>query len=275
MKKKTDKKTADKKPLIERINALLTRTIRFVTYDIWRITENEVSGLKELYINTIKTVILAVRGFNSENLQTKASALTYSTLLAIVPLLAVLLGIAKGFGFQEAVQQELFDYFPRQEQELSEAFKFVERYLAQAQGGVIIGVGLILLFYTVINLISSIEDTFNDIWQIQKSRPWHRKISDYLALFLILPVLMTASSGLSIFLSTLQNSFLSSYVFFTPLVEFVLNIAPFVITIMVFTGLYVSLPNTKVRKRIDCRDTSRFCFPVFPVHLYQRADMGK
>jgi membrane protein len=247
MKKKTDKKTADKKPLIERINALLTRTIRFVTYDIWRITENEVSGLKELYINTIKTVILAVRGFNSENLQTKASALTYSTLLAIVPLLAVLLGIAKGFGFQEAVQQELFDYFPRQEQELSEAFKFVERYLAQAQGGVIIGVGLILLFYTVINLISSIEDTFNDIWQIQKSRPWHRKISDYLALFLILPVLMTASSGLSIFLSTLQNSFLSSYVFFTPLVEFVLNIAPFVITIMVFTGLYVSLPNSKVK----------------------------
>nr|WP_129734646.1 YihY/virulence factor BrkB family protein [Parabacteroides goldsteinii] len=247
MKKKTDKKTAEKKPLGERINALLTRTIHFVTYDIWRITENEVSGLKEIYINTIKTVILAIRGFNSENLQTKASALTYSTLLAIVPLLAVLLGIAKGFGFQEAVQQELFDYFPRQEQELSEAFKFVERYLAQAQGGVIIGVGLILLFYTVINLISSIEDTFNDIWQIQKSRPWHRKISDYLALFLILPVLMTASSGLSIFMSTLQNSFLSSYVFFTPLVEFFLNIAPFIITIMVFTALYVSLPNTKVK----------------------------
>ena len=247
MKKKTDKKTAEKKPLGERINALLTRTIHFVTYDIWRITENEVSGLKEIYINTIKTIILAIRGFNSENLQTKASALTYSTLLAIVPLLAVLLGIAKGFGFQEAVQQELFNYFPRQEQELSEAFKFVERYLAQAQGGVIIGVGLILLFYTVINLISSIEDTFNDIWQIQKSRPWHRKMSDYLALFLILPVLMTASSGLSIFLSTLQNSFISSYVFFTPLVELVLNIAPFVITIMVFTALYVSLPNTKVK----------------------------
>ena len=96
----------------------------------------------------------------------------------------------------------------------------MESYLAQAQGGVIIGVGLILLFYTVINLISSVEDTFNDIWQIQKSRPWYRKISDYLALFLVLPVLMTASSGLSIFMSTLQNSFL---------------------------GQYVSLPNTKVR----------------------------
>lgn len=240
-------KTTGKKTLGERINALLTRMIRFVTYDIWRITENEVSGLKELYINIIKTIILAVRGFQSENLQTKASALTYSTLLSIVPLLAVLLGIAKGFGFQNTVRQELFDYFPGHEVELTKAFEFVESYLEQAQGGVIIGVGLILLFYTVVNLISSIEDTFNDIWQIQKSRPWYRKLSDYLALFLILPVLMTASSGLSIFLSTLQNSFISQYFFFTPLVELILNITPYLITILAFTGLYISLPNTKVR----------------------------
>ena len=76
-------KTTGKKTLGERINALLTRMIRFVTYDIWRITENEVSGLKELYINIIKTIILAVRGFQSENLQTKASALTYSTFASL------------------------------------------------------------------------------------------------------------------------------------------------------------------------------------------------
>ena len=143
-----NKPREEKKPIGERISALLARTIRFVTYDIWRITENEVSGLKEIYINIIKTVILAVRGFQSENLQTKASALTYSTLLSIVPLLAVLLGIAKGFGFQGTVRQELFDYFPGHEMELNKAFEFVESYLAQAQGGVIIGVGLILLFYT-------------------------------------------------------------------------------------------------------------------------------
>ena len=114
-----NKPREEKKPIGERISALLARTIRFVTYDIWRITENEVSGLKEIYINIIKTVILAVRGFQSENLQTKASALTYSTLLSIVPLLAVLLGIAKGFGFQGTVRQELFDYFPGHEMELN------------------------------------------------------------------------------------------------------------------------------------------------------------
>lgn len=241
------KKETEKKPLMERKGTFLTRSIRFVTYDIWRITENEVSGLKELYINTIKTIILAVRGFNSENLQTKASALTYSTFLAIVPLLAVLVGVAKGFGFQSTVREELLYYFPGHEMELNKAFEYVENYLAQAQGGIFIGIGLALLFYTVINLISSIEDTFNDIWQIKKSRPWYRKISDYLALFLILPILMTASSGLSIFASTLQNSFLSEYVFLTPIVEFSLNVVPYLFTIMAFTGLYLSLPNTKVR----------------------------
>lgn len=242
--KRTDE---NRESLGEKISALLSRAIHFITYDIWRITENEVSGLKVIYIHIIKTIILAARGFKNDNLQTKASALTYSTLLSIVPLLAVLVGIAKGFGFQGTVRQEIFDYFPGHSMELEKAFEFVDSYLAQAQGGIFIGVGLIFLFYTVINLISSIEDTFNDIWQIQKSRPWYRKISDYLALFLILPVLMTASSGLSIFMSTLQNSFLGQYLFFTPVMESILHIAPFAITIMAFSGLYISLPNTKVK----------------------------
>ena len=242
-------KTEDghKKTIIERLGNFISWLIRFITYDIWRITEHEVSGLKEVYINTIKTIILAIRGFQSQALQTKASALTFSTLLAIVPLLAVLLGIAQGFGFQAAVRQQMYFLFPGHEQELKMAFEYVESYLQQAQGGVIIGVGLVLLFYTVISLISSIEDTFNDIWQIQKSRTWPRKVMDYMGMFLLLPILLTASSGISIFLSTLRGTFLNQYVLFTPVVEFILNISPFVMTILAFTVLYLMLPNTKVR----------------------------
>ena len=235
------------KSLISQLKALLNWIIHFITYDIWRITENEMTGLKVIYIDIIKTIILAIRGFNNQNLQTRASALTYNTLLSIVPTLAVLLAIAKGFGFQNMVRNALIDYFPGQRQELLQAFSFVESYLEQAQGGVIIGVGLLLLFYTVISLISSIEDTFNDIWQINKSRPWFRKISDYLALFVIVPVLLIASSGISIFVSTLRNSFLQEYLFFTPLMEMLLNVMPYVFTSLAFTGLYIALPNTKVR----------------------------
>lgn len=239
--------TKEKKPLTERIKAFVIRAMRFVTYDVWRITGDEVSGLKRLGINAIKTIILAVRGFINDNLQTKASALTYSTLLSLVPMLAVLIGIAKGFGFQNTVRTELINYFPGHATELAQAFQFVENYLAQAQGGVFLGVGLIVLLYTVVSLISTIEDTLNGIWQIKKSRTWYRKITDYLALILILPVLLTSSSGLSIFISTVQNSFLGNFIFVTPIVKLILSIAPYIITSLAFTGLYLVLPNTKVK----------------------------
>ena len=237
----------DNKSLGERIGDFLRKAIHFVTYDIWRITENEVSGIKEFFINMIKTIILAVRGFINDDLTTKASALTYSTLLAIVPMLAVLLGIAKGFGFQHVVRQQLFDYFPGHNKELTHAFTFVENYLGLTQGGVFLGIGLILLLYTVINLISAIEDTLNSIWQIKKSRTWYRKTTDYLALVLILPLLLTSSGGISIFLSTIKETILGDYVFFTPMVELLLNITPYIITSLAFTGLYLMLPNTHVK----------------------------
>jgi membrane protein len=236
----------NKKTIGGQISAFIKKSIYFVTYEIWRMTGNEISGIKSLYINVIKTTILAVRGFVNENLSTTASALTYSSLLAIVPLLAVLIGIAKGFGFQNVVHQELLDYFPGHEAEMGKALEFVESYLSQAQGGLFIGIGLLLLFYTVISLISSIEDAFNSIWQISKSRPWKRKILDYMALFLILPIMITASSGFSIFITTLQNTFLSDYMFFTPMMNNLLKVAPFLIATITFTSIYILLPNTKV-----------------------------
>lgn len=241
----TEKK--NKKSIFEQISNFLTLAIRFVTYDIWRITENELSGIKRIYIYMAKTIILAVRGFKRENLSTRASALTYSTLLAIVPLLAVIVGIAGGFGFQETIRYGLYEYLPGHQEQLDKAFDFAENYLNMAQGGVFLGIGLVLLLYTVINLISTIEDTFNEIWQIPKSRPWHRKLTDYLALFIVLPLLMTLSSGISIFLSTVRTSFLNQYVFFTPIADFLLGFAPYFITSLFFTVLYILVPNTKVR----------------------------
>ncbi len=240
-------KKKNKPNLSTRINELLSRVVRFITYDIWRITENEVSGLKRSYIFLVKTIILAIRGFKREDLQTKASALTYSTLLAIVPLLAVVVGIASGFGLRETVRESVYSYFPGHRIELGKAFDFADNYLSMAQGGVFIGVGLVLLLYTVIGLISTIEGTFNDIWQVKNSRSWHRKITDYLALFIILPAMMTVSSGLSLFLSTISNSFLNEYLFLTPVADTLLNLAPYVITVLFFTVLYMLVPNTKVR----------------------------
>lgn len=243
----TGKKKKEKKSIVIRISELLARLIRFITYDIWRITENEMSGLKKAYIFLAKTLILAVRGFKREDLMTKASALTYSTLLAIVPMLAVIVGIASGFGMRETVRESLYTYFPGHRIELEKAFDFADNYLSMAQGGVFIGIGLVLLLSTVISLISTIESSFNEIWQIKKGRSWNRKITDYLAFFIILPAMITISSGLSLFTSTMQNSFLDEYVFLTPVADLMLTLAPYVITVLFFTVLYILTPNTKVR----------------------------
>ncbi|MDR1223107.1 MAG: YihY/virulence factor BrkB family protein [Tannerella sp.] len=243
----TGKEKKEKKSLTVRISDLLTRLIRFVTYDIWRMTENEMSGLKRGYIYLVKTVILAVRGFKREDLLTRASALTYSTLLAIVPMLAVVVGIASGFGMRETVRESLYTYFPGHRIELGKAFDFADSYLSMAQGGVFIGIGLVLLLYTAVSLISTIESSFNEIWQIKKGRSWRRKITDYLAFFIILPAMITISSGLSLFTSTVRNSFLDEYVFLTPVADFMLTLAPYVITVLFFTVLYILVPNTKVR----------------------------
>ena len=230
-----------------RISGLLTLVIRFITYDIWRITDKEVTGIKRLYIYLAKTVILAIRSFQRDKVQTKASALTFSTLLAIVPLLAVIVGIASGFGLSETVRQSVYSYFPGQTDALKQAFDFADNYLRMAQGGLFIGIGLTLLLYTVINLVSAIESAFNDIWQVKISRSWRRKITDYLALFIILPAMMTISGGLSLFLSTIRKTYLNEYVFLTPVSDTLLSIAPYVITVLIFTALYMLIPNTKVR----------------------------
>ena len=160
--------------------------------------------------------------------------------------------------------------------ELNKAFRVRESYLAQAQGSDHRG-RFDFIVYTVINLISSVEDTFNDIWQIQKSRPWYRKISDYLALFLVLPVLMTASSGLSIFMSTLQNSFLGQYLFFYATRRAVLAYSALYYHDIGFHGAVRLLAEyeSKVRERVGGRLYRWLRLPVVPIYLYQWADLGE
>ena len=257
-----NKPREEKKPIGERISALLARTIRFVTYDIWRITENEVSGLKEIYINIIKTVILAVRGFQSENLQTKASALTYSTLLSIVPLLAVLLGIAKGFGFQGTVRQELFDYFPGHEMELNKAFEFVESYLAQAQGGVIIGVrrGYVQRYLADPEIPAVVPEDIRLSGLIPRAAGADDGIQRFVHLHVYLAELVLGA--ILVFYATRRAVLAYSALYYHDIG---------------FHGAVRLLAEyeSKVRERVGGRLYRWLRLPVVPIYLYQWADLGE
>ncbi len=218
----------------------------FFSYGIWRITEHEVSGIRNYLINIVKSIILTIRFFISDRLSQKASALTYNTLLAIVPVLALILAISKGFGFQDLLEQQLTEFFPGQQDMITKVFVFVTNYINQTKNGLFVGIGLVFLIWTIIGLIGNIELAFNHIWQIKRSRTYFRKFTDYLSILLILPILMVLSSGLSIFITTSIKLPYFQFIF-DPISVMIFKIAPYVITSILFTTLFIIIPNTRVR----------------------------
>lgn len=231
---------------IKGIPAKIKRFLKFITEDIWRVTPGEqLTKKKRRSYGILQVVYLAIRRYQDDNLQKSASALTYNTFLSIIPFLAVLLSIAKGFGFDNIIQSQLLDYFPGQREILDNIFTFVSSYMEHTKDGLFLGLGLILLLYTVLTLITNVENTFNSIWEV-KGRTYLRRITDYFSILILLPLLIICTSGLSIYMST---TFESSPIHdaIAPVYNIILTIAPIVLTVLVFTLLYTFMPNTKVQ----------------------------
>ena len=214
------------------------RLWEYATVGVWHDRRNS------LFVRAVKTVNLTVKSFLSTDLQSTACALTYRLILALVPALALIFAIGRGFGFQNLLESQLFNYFPSQRQALETGIKFVDSYLAQASEGIFVGVGIVVLLWTLISLIGAVEDAFNQIWGVKHGRTIWRKITDYTAIFLILPVLMVCGSGLTAFMSSSVENYLP---FMTPVVSVALDLASVLLIWFFFTGVYMLIPNTKVK----------------------------
>jgi len=225
------------------MNKRIATLWKFLTYDIWRITEDEVTKTTFSLYNIIKTIYLCINRFTKDRLVNKASALTYSTLLAIVPILAIVFAIARGFGFDNLMESQIVQGFGGPSETTEVIFQFVNSYLSQTKNGIFIGVGLIMLLWTVLN---NMEITFNRIWQVKKARSMYRKITDYFSMLLLIPLLLVVSGGLSIFMSTMLKN-VTDFTLLAPIGKFLIRLIPFVLTWVMFTALYVFMPNTKVK----------------------------
>ena len=227
---------SEKKTVWQRIK----KNARYCISGVWNDTRSLWS------VKAVKVINLSVRSFLDRDLQVRAAALTYYTVLAIVPALAMLFAIGRGFGFQNLLQSELFRYFPAQHQVLDNALAYVDNYLAQASQGAFIGIGIALLIWTLTSLMSNVEDTFNHVWGITAKRSMQRKLIDYTALFMLLPVLMVCSAGISIFMSDTVQHYVTGDVL-SPMMHRLLALMPTLISWIVFTAAYLLVPNTKVR----------------------------
>ena len=189
---------------------------------------------------------LTIRFFTEKRVLTQASALTYSTLLAIVPMLAVVFAIARGFGYNKYIEVWFREVLASQPQVADVIVTFVNSYLVHTKSGIFLGVGLIFMLYTVLMLVNNVEETFNQIWQVNNSRPIIRSFTNYLAMFFLFPIIIVISTGLSIFMETVAGK-MDDFVLLGPIINKLISLSPSMLMSLLFIVLYVYMPNTKVR----------------------------
>jgi membrane protein len=232
------------------ILALKAKIIDFMRVGIWRIRAKDLSRKKYFFIKQLRILLLATRGFTKDKCPLNASALTFYSILSIVPIVAMAFGIAKGFGFQMFLEKQLLQKFHGQEEVMNRVVAFAHSLLENTKGGMMAGIGIVFLLWTVIKLLSHIELSFNDIWDIKKSRTYGRKFSDYLSIMLFSPILFFLSSSVTVYITTRITVITQKVALigmFNPVIFFMLKLIPYCLIWILFVFMYILMPNTKVK----------------------------
>jgi len=177
-----------------------------------------------------------------------ASLLTYSTLMAIVPVVAVIFAVARGFGYNKYIETWFRSVLDSQPQAVEVILGFVNSYLVHTKSGVVFGFGLVFMLWTIIMLTRNVEMTFNDIWGVRHQRSWTRTFIDYLAMFFILPILIIVISAVILWMTSLSSIVNEAYII-GPVLKICIDATPIFIMTVIITVLYVFMPNTHVRWR--------------------------
>ena len=228
----------------------ISKINHFLRYDIWRFNAADLGSRRSRFgYQVLRTLLLVIRGFTNKSLGDKAKSLTYSLIFTIIPLLAMVLAIAKGFGVQDVIERQLNNSFLGETNIVPVIMEMVQRYLETAQGGVFIGVGILILLWAVYSFFSSVESTFNHIWNVEKSRSVLRQAVTYIAILFLIPLMIIVSSGLVVYiqqaLSSLHTGEVSAW--HEQLHKGGIRMLQFGVCWLLFTWMYMAIPNTRVR----------------------------
>jgi len=226
---------------------LIERIIRYCQHDVWTINVNEVSGLRQRGIKVLRLLLVAATEFQESILSIRATSLVYTTLLSLVPFLAVMLSVLKSFGVHQQIQPILSQALEPLGPKGAEITTNIVQFVDNLKVGVLGTVGLIGLFYTTYSLIEKIEEALNSIWRIESGRPLGRKITDYLSVVLVGPVFVFSAFGLTA--SAQSHWLVQTVMHIEPLGKMIIlltNLLPFFFMCFVFTFLYKFVPYTTV-----------------------------
>jgi membrane protein len=229
---------------------MIKKIITFFLHDIWAINISELPKFQAVLFRQFRILALAFRGFKEDDCMMRSSALTYYSMLSVVPVFAMIFGIAKGFGMEEKLNEVLKSQLSGQDDVLENVLAFSHNLLETTKGGLMAGVGIALLLWSVIKVMGNIELSFNAIWEIKKERSLIRKFTEYLSIILLAPIMIIVASSATIVLTAYvkqAGGLLGLDGWFDEGLSFSLKLLPYAMMWLLFTLLYVAMPNTKVK----------------------------
>ena len=215
---------------------------------LWKDDLRQLHGLRRNLIVPIRLLVVLVRQFVAGELNLRAMSLVYTTLLSIVPLLAVSFSVLKGFGVHNQVEPLLLNFLQPLGSRGVELSDNIIGFVENVKVGVLGSLGLLFLLYTVVSLIQKVESSFNYVWQVGRLRGLAQRFSSYLSVILIGPVLVFAALGLTA--TAMSNSLVQQLMTVEPLGYVLLatsKLVPYLLIIAAFSFLYMFIPNTRVK----------------------------
>ena len=221
------------------------KAIQFLLVDIWKIPSSELTPGNSFLLNLLRILVLSIRGMREDKILLRAPALTFYSLFSIVPAAALAFGIAQGFGLERFLEIQLQAALVGREEVFYWLMELTELLLAEIHGGTLAAFGLFTLIYTIAMLLNNIEKSFNEIWQVSRGRPLSRKLSDYFAMMFIAPLFFILASVTTVYLNTQVEEL--NGIIIDSLLLFMIRVAPYLIIWILFTLLFMVMPNTRVR----------------------------
>ena len=234
---------------MQRLHTTIEKVIHFFRTEIWHLSSQDISRVRGFWLKPMQILILTMRGYIRDNCALRASALTFYSLLSVVPVAAMAFGIAKGFGLEQRLENQLYQHLAGQEAVVEKIIAFAQSLLKNTQGGLIAGIGIALLFWSAIKVLGHIEATLNDIWKV-KSRTFIRKFTDYLTIIILSPLLVIISSSVTVYIKTQVTSITGQITALekaTPLIFSFLQLLPYGLIWLLFFLIYMVMPNTRVK----------------------------
>lgn len=221
-----------------------TKIKTLLVHELWTIDANRLPRFQSLLLRQVRVFTAVVQGFLADRCMLRASALTYTTLLSIVPLLALMFALLKGFGVQNSLEPLILEHLALGAEDIvGQIISYIDNTNVARLGVV----GLAALFMAVLTLLSNIEKSFNHIWGVDETRPLLRRFADYFSVVTIGPIFVLAAISMTSSLASNQIvTHLQGDTYVGPLVLLLFKGIPFVGMWITFTALYIFMPNTRV-----------------------------